>query len=171
MNAVQICVSVCPGWRPSFRFYSKWLSLLGAVCCVVIMFLLTWWAALIAFGVVFLLLGYTLYKKPGKVARIQTDKAQCLEPNSCLPLLHFELVTLWLDVNWGSSVQASSYNIALNQCVSLNHVEEHVKNYRSVKGCDHTHTVGLLYQIREMFYYFFVFGNGVPIKRNLIVIQ
>ncbi|XP_041795788.1 solute carrier family 12 member 3 [Chelmon rostratus] len=87
-----------PGWRPSFRFYSKWLSLLGAVCCVVIMFLLTWWAALIAFGIVFLLLGYTLYKKPA--------------------------------VNWGSSVQASSYNIALNQCVGLNHVEDHVKNYR-----------------------------------------
>ncbi|XP_075932188.1 solute carrier family 12 member 3 [Anarhichas minor] len=87
-----------PGWRPSFRFYSKWLSLLGAVVCVVIMFLLTWWAALIAFGVVFLLLGYTLYKKPA--------------------------------VNWGSSVQASSYNIALSQCVGLNHVEDHVKNYR-----------------------------------------
>ncbi|XP_055365379.1 solute carrier family 12 member 3 isoform X2 [Betta splendens] len=87
-----------PGWRPSFRFYSKWLSLLGAVCCVVIMFLLTWWAALIAFGVVFFLLGYTLYKRP--------------------------------EVNWGSSVQASSYNIALNQCVGLNTVEDHVKNYR-----------------------------------------
>ncbi|KAK7892033.1 hypothetical protein WMY93_023996 [Mugilogobius chulae] len=87
-----------PGWRPSFRFYSKWLSLLGAVCCVVIMFLLTWWAALIAFGIVFCLLGYTLYKKPA--------------------------------VNWGSSVQASSYNIALNQCVGLNQVEDHVKNYR-----------------------------------------
>ncbi|XP_028263236.1 solute carrier family 12 member 3 [Parambassis ranga] len=87
-----------PGWRPSFRYYSKWLSLLGAVCCVVIMFLLTWWAALIAFGVVLFLLGYTLYKKPA--------------------------------VNWGSSVQASSYNLALNQCVGLNHVEDHVKNYR-----------------------------------------
>uniref|UniRef100_A0A8C2WLC2 Solute carrier family 12 member 3 n=1 Tax=Cyclopterus lumpus TaxID=8103 RepID=A0A8C2WLC2_CYCLU len=87
-----------PGWRPSFRFYSKWLSLLGSVICVVIMFLLTWWAALIAFGVVFFLLGYTLYKKPA--------------------------------VNWGSSVQASSYNIALSQCVGLNHVEDHVKNYR-----------------------------------------
>ncbi|XP_068458407.1 solute carrier family 12 member 3 [Clinocottus analis] len=87
-----------PGWRPSFRFYSKWLSLLGSVICVVIMFLLTWWAALIAFGVVFLLLGYTLYKKPA--------------------------------VNWGSSVQASSYNMALSQCVGLNHVEDHVKNYR-----------------------------------------
>ncbi|XP_054475545.1 solute carrier family 12 member 3 [Anoplopoma fimbria] len=87
-----------PGWRPSFRFYSKWLSLLGSVICVVIMFLLTWWAALIAFGVVFFLLGYTLYKKPA--------------------------------VNWGSSVQASTYNMALSQCVGLNHVEDHVKNYR-----------------------------------------
>ncbi|XP_038562903.1 solute carrier family 12 member 3 [Micropterus salmoides] len=87
-----------PGWRPSFKFYSKWLSLLGSVVCVVIMFLLTWWAALIAFGVVLILLGYTLYKRPA--------------------------------VNWGSSVQASSYNIALNQCVGLNMVEDHVKNYR-----------------------------------------
>uniref|UniRef100_A0A8D3DM09 Solute carrier family 12 member 3 n=1 Tax=Scophthalmus maximus TaxID=52904 RepID=A0A8D3DM09_SCOMX len=91
-------VTNSPGWRPSFRFYSQWLSLLGAVCCVVIMFLLTWWAALIAFGVVFFLLGYTLYKKPA--------------------------------VNWGSSVQAGSYSLALNQCVGLNHVEDHVKNYR-----------------------------------------
>uniref|UniRef100_A0A3Q2R2Y0 Solute carrier family 12 member 3 n=1 Tax=Fundulus heteroclitus TaxID=8078 RepID=A0A3Q2R2Y0_FUNHE len=87
-----------PGWRPSFRFYSKWLSLLCAVVCVVIMFLLTWWAALIAIGVVVFFLGYTLYKKP--------------------------------DVNWGSSVQASSYNLALNHCVGLNLVEDHVKNYR-----------------------------------------
>uniref|UniRef100_A0A3P9N1F5 Solute carrier family 12 member 3 n=1 Tax=Poecilia reticulata TaxID=8081 RepID=A0A3P9N1F5_POERE len=87
-----------PGWRPSFRFYSKWMSLLCAVICVVIMFLLTWWAALIAIGVVFFLLGYTLYKKP--------------------------------DVNWGSSLQASSYNMALNHCVGLNVVEDHVKNYR-----------------------------------------
>lgn len=39
---------------------------------------------------------------------------------------------LCLDVNWGSSMQASSYNIALNQCVGLNQVEDHVKNYRLV---------------------------------------
>ncbi|XP_061532471.1 solute carrier family 12 member 3 isoform X1 [Phycodurus eques] len=87
-----------PGWRPTFRLYNKWLSLLCAVCCLVIMFLLTWWAALIAFGVVLLLLGYTLYKNPS--------------------------------VNWGSSVQASSYNIALNQCMGFNQVQDHVKNYR-----------------------------------------
>uniref|UniRef100_A0AAY4ELR5 Solute carrier family 12 member 3 n=1 Tax=Denticeps clupeoides TaxID=299321 RepID=A0AAY4ELR5_9TELE len=87
-----------PGWRPSFRYYSKWLSLLGAVVSVVIMFLFTWWAALIALGVVLFLLGYVLYKKP--------------------------------TVNWGSSVQASSYNVALSQAVGLNHVGDHIKNYR-----------------------------------------
>uniref|UniRef100_A0A8C3ET25 Solute carrier family 12 member 3 n=1 Tax=Corvus moneduloides TaxID=1196302 RepID=A0A8C3ET25_CORMO len=53
-----------PGWRPSFRYYSKWAALFGATVSVVIMFLLTWWAALIAFGIVIFLLGYVLYKKP-----------------------------------------------------------------------------------------------------------
>ncbi|XP_066050654.1 solute carrier family 12 member 3 isoform X2 [Chamaea fasciata] len=87
-----------PGWRPSFRYYSKWAALFGAAVSVVIMFLLTWWAALIAFGIVIFLLGYVLYKKP--------------------------------DVNWGSSMQASSYNMALNYSVGLNEVDEHIKNYR-----------------------------------------
>ncbi|XP_035272502.1 solute carrier family 12 member 3 [Anguilla anguilla] len=87
-----------PGWRPSFRYYSKWLSLLGSVVSVIIMFLLTWWAALIAIGIVLFLLGYVLYKKPS--------------------------------VNWGSSVQASSYNTALSHSVSLNYVDDHIKNYR-----------------------------------------
>ncbi|NWX92038.1 S12A3 protein, partial [Nothoprocta pentlandii] len=89
-----------PGWRPSFRYYSKWAALFGATVSVVIMFLLTWWAALIAFGIVIFLLGYVLYKKP--------------------------------DVNWGSSVQASSYNLALSYSVGLSEVDEHVKNYRQV---------------------------------------
>ncbi|XP_029930991.1 solute carrier family 12 member 3-like [Myripristis murdjan] len=87
-----------PGWRPSFQYYSKWASLLGAVVSVVVMFLLTWWAALIAIGIVVFLLGYALYKRPA--------------------------------VNWGSSVQASSYNMALSYCIGLNFVEDHIKNYR-----------------------------------------
>ncbi|CAI5781881.1 solute carrier family 12 member 3 isoform X1 [Podarcis lilfordi] len=87
-----------PGWRPSFNYYSKWVALFGAIVSVVIMFLLTWWAALIAIGIVVFLLGYVLYKKPG--------------------------------VNWGSSVQAGSYNMALNYSVGLNEVDDHIKNYR-----------------------------------------
>ncbi|RXM33031.1 Solute carrier family 12 member 3 [Acipenser ruthenus] len=87
-----------PGWRPSFKYYSKWASLLGAIISVVIMFLLTWWAALIAIGIVIFLLGYVLYTRPA--------------------------------INWGSSVQASSYNRALSCSVGLNEVDDHIKNYR-----------------------------------------
>uniref|UniRef100_A0A8C2K0T7 Solute carrier family 12 member 3 n=1 Tax=Cyprinus carpio TaxID=7962 RepID=A0A8C2K0T7_CYPCA len=59
----------------------KWLSLLRAVVSVIIMFLLTWWAALICINIV------------------------------CVLYIS--------DVNWGSSVQTSSYNMALSQCVGL----------------------------------------------------
>ncbi|MEE6508457.1 hypothetical protein FKM82_021241 [Ascaphus truei] len=91
-------VTNSPGWRPTFRFYSKWTSLFGAVVSVVIMFLLTWWSAIIAVAIVVILLGYVIYKKP--------------------------------DVNWGSSVQAGAYSMALTYSVSLSGVQEHVKNYR-----------------------------------------
>uniref|UniRef100_A0A8C5Q107 Solute carrier family 12 member 3 n=1 Tax=Leptobrachium leishanense TaxID=445787 RepID=A0A8C5Q107_9ANUR len=91
-------ISNSPGWRPSFKYYSKWASLFGAVVSVVIMFLLAWESALIAIGIVIFLLGYVLYKKP--------------------------------EANWGSSVQAGSYNMALSYCVGLNQVEEHIKNFR-----------------------------------------
>uniref|UniRef100_A0A8C1PCN7 Solute carrier family 12 member 10, tandem duplicate 1 n=1 Tax=Cyprinus carpio TaxID=7962 RepID=A0A8C1PCN7_CYPCA len=52
-----------PGWRPSFRYFSPWTGLFGAVISVVLMFLLTWWAALIAFGLIIFLFGYVVYKK------------------------------------------------------------------------------------------------------------
>ncbi|XP_032621589.1 solute carrier family 12 member 3-like [Chelonoidis abingdonii] len=87
-----------PGWRPSFRYFSKWSALFGAVVSVVIMFLLTWWAALIVVGIILVSLAYVSYKKP--------------------------------DVNWGSSVQAGTYSMALSYSVSLTQVEEHVKNFR-----------------------------------------
>lgn len=41
------------------------------------------------------------------------------------------VIDLFLAVNWGSSVQAGSYNMALSYCVSLNQVDDHIKNYRS----------------------------------------
>ncbi|KAM8960637.1 solute carrier family 12 member 3-like [Pelodytes ibericus] len=87
-----------PGWRPSFHYYSKWTSLFGAIVSVIIMFLLTWWAAIIAVAIIVFLLGYVTYKKP--------------------------------DVNWGSSVQAGAYSMALTYSVNLSGVQEHVKNYR-----------------------------------------
>uniref|UniRef100_A0A3Q3K9C0 Uncharacterized protein n=1 Tax=Monopterus albus TaxID=43700 RepID=A0A3Q3K9C0_MONAL len=87
-----------PGWRPSFHYYSKWTALFGAVISVVLMFLLTWWAALMTFSIIFFLFGYVNYTKP--------------------------------KANWGSSVQAGTYNMALSYSVSLSGVEDHVKNFR-----------------------------------------
>uniref|UniRef100_A0A4W6EJR8 Solute carrier family 12 member 10, tandem duplicate 1 n=1 Tax=Lates calcarifer TaxID=8187 RepID=A0A4W6EJR8_LATCA len=87
-----------PGWRPSFHYYSKWTALFGAVISVVLMFMLTWWAALVTFSIIIFLFGYVNYNKP--------------------------------KVNWGSSVQAGTYNMALSYSVSLSGVEDHVKNFR-----------------------------------------
>lgn len=69
-----------PGWRPSFRYYSKWAALFGAVISVVIMFLLTWWAALIAIGVVIFLLLYVIYKKPGVTFQVAEGLRHLLLP-------------------------------------------------------------------------------------------
>lgn len=45
-------------------------------------------------------------------------------------VLSLVLACLPAEVNWGSSVQAGSYNLALSYSVGLNEVEDHIKNYR-----------------------------------------
>ncbi|KAA0714501.1 Solute carrier family 12 member 2 [Triplophysa tibetana] len=53
-----------PGWRPSFKYYNKWVSLSGAVLCCVVMFVINWWAALFTNVIVLALYIYVSYKKP-----------------------------------------------------------------------------------------------------------
>ncbi|XP_069138300.1 LOW QUALITY PROTEIN: solute carrier family 12 member 1-like [Argopecten irradians] len=53
-----------PGFRPAFRFYNKWTSLLGALICLAVMFLINWWSALITFVFVCTLYMYVKVKKP-----------------------------------------------------------------------------------------------------------
>ncbi|KAL5005442.1 hypothetical protein ScPMuIL_018898 [Solemya velum] len=53
-----------PGWRPSFRYYSMWVSLVGAMVCITVMFIINWWTALITFAVVAALFIYVHYTKP-----------------------------------------------------------------------------------------------------------
>ncbi|CAB3372416.1 Hypothetical predicted protein [Cloeon dipterum] len=86
------------GWRPSFRFYNKWLSLIGAISCVMIMFLINPNTTLITVVVIIVLYLVVMYRKP--------------------------------DVNWGSSKQAQTYNVALNSTYQLELTNEHVKNYK-----------------------------------------
>lgn len=53
-----------PGWRPSFKYYNMWVSLVGAMVCIVIMFLINWWAALVTIVIIIALYKYVDYKKP-----------------------------------------------------------------------------------------------------------
>merc|ERR1719430_892065 len=42
-------ITKSPGWRPSFKYYNQWVSLLGTLLCVVVMFLMDHITALITF--------------------------------------------------------------------------------------------------------------------------
>ncbi|XP_040886888.1 solute carrier family 12 member 3-like isoform X2 [Toxotes jaculatrix] len=98
VSCFHASITNSPGWRPEFHYYSKWTALFGSVVSLLLMFLLTWWAALITVSIIIFLFVYVNYNKP--------------------------------KVNWGSSVQASTYNMALSYSVSLTGVEDHVKNFR-----------------------------------------
>ncbi|KAK2709720.1 bumetanide-sensitive sodium-(potassium)-chloride cotransporter-like [Artemia franciscana] len=52
------------GWRPTFRYYKGWISLLGTVLCVAVMFLMNWPTALITFGCLLCLYLLIVYRKP-----------------------------------------------------------------------------------------------------------
>ena len=62
-------LSFSPGWRPSFKYYSMWLSLVGALLCITVMFIINWWTALITFAVIVTLFVYVHYTKPGKLLK------------------------------------------------------------------------------------------------------
>uniref|UniRef100_A0A4W6CCR7 Solute carrier family 12 member 1 n=1 Tax=Lates calcarifer TaxID=8187 RepID=A0A4W6CCR7_LATCA len=53
-----------PGWRPAYKYYNMWLSLVGAVLCCAVMFVINWWAALLTYGIEILLYIYVTVKKP-----------------------------------------------------------------------------------------------------------
>ncbi|XP_076332083.1 solute carrier family 12 member 2-like [Tachypleus tridentatus] len=53
-----------PGFRPSFTFFNKWASLVGALLCVSVMFIMNWITAVITFIVVLALYIYVDQKKP-----------------------------------------------------------------------------------------------------------
>ncbi|XP_062565684.1 bumetanide-sensitive sodium-(potassium)-chloride cotransporter isoform X2 [Armigeres subalbatus] len=52
------------GWRPTFKYYNKWLSLIGTILCIAVMFLISWPTALITFAVVVTLYLFVSYRKP-----------------------------------------------------------------------------------------------------------
>ncbi|XP_042225258.1 bumetanide-sensitive sodium-(potassium)-chloride cotransporter-like isoform X2 [Homarus americanus] len=53
-----------PSWRPTFKYYNKWLSLIGGVMCTAIMFLIQWWTALLTLTIIILLYLIVAHRRP-----------------------------------------------------------------------------------------------------------
>ena len=51
-----------PNWRPRFRFYHWTTSLIGALLCLVLMFLVSWYYALVAIVIAALIYKYIEYR-------------------------------------------------------------------------------------------------------------
>ncbi|CAG0884776.1 unnamed protein product [Darwinula stevensoni] len=57
-------ISRFPGWRPAFKYYNAWVSLLGTLLCAAVMFIIQWDLALITFAIIAALYLYVSYRKP-----------------------------------------------------------------------------------------------------------
>nr|CAH0110941.1 unnamed protein product [Daphnia galeata] len=72
-------------------YYNGWLSLIGAILCLAVMFLMNWPTALVTFGCLFALYLIIIYRKPdvnwGSSTQAQTYKAAL---NSIQELVHIE---------------------------------------------------------------------------------
>ncbi|EJD74990.1 hypothetical protein LOAG_17781 [Loa loa] len=53
-----------PGFRPAFKYYNMWVSLIGALLCISVMFIVSWSTALLTFFFFAVLFLYILYRKP-----------------------------------------------------------------------------------------------------------
>ncbi|XP_021955574.1 bumetanide-sensitive sodium-(potassium)-chloride cotransporter [Folsomia candida] len=53
-----------PSWRPTFRYYNTWICLIGAILCVVVMFMMSWAYALLSLGCAIALYCGVIYRKP-----------------------------------------------------------------------------------------------------------
>jgi solute carrier family 12 sodium/potassium/chloride transporter 2 len=57
-------ITKSPGWRPGFKYYNMWVSLVGTILCVVVMFLMDPVTALITFLIIVALYVYVSIRKP-----------------------------------------------------------------------------------------------------------
>ncbi|KAK3851518.1 hypothetical protein Pcinc_041839 [Petrolisthes cinctipes] len=53
-----------PGWRPGFKYYNLWISLVGGILCLIVMFLIDWVTALVTFIITIALYLYVSYRNP-----------------------------------------------------------------------------------------------------------
>ncbi|XKL68875.1 hypothetical protein PGB90_006644 [Kerria lacca] len=52
------------GWRPTFTFYNKWLSLFSCILCIIVMFFIHWITSIATFFTFFTLYLLVMYRQP-----------------------------------------------------------------------------------------------------------
>lgn len=53
LATLTLCILKAPGFRPTFRYFSVWSAALGFVWCAALMFMISWYVALIVFSLAF----------------------------------------------------------------------------------------------------------------------
>uniref|UniRef100_A0A8C0G0C9 Solute carrier family 12 member 3 n=1 Tax=Bubo bubo TaxID=30461 RepID=A0A8C0G0C9_BUBBB len=88
-----------PGWRPAFKYYNMWISLVGAILCCIVMFVINWWAALLTYVIKLLYVNKKPHNSRGNEFQpfffslfLHNSRPQCLimtgAPNARPALLH-----------------------------------------------------------------------------------
>lgn len=55
-----------PGFRPAFKYFNSWSSLVGSIACLVVMFIMSWSTALITFLILLGIYVWIMQRKPGQ---------------------------------------------------------------------------------------------------------
>lgn len=84
--------------------------------CILVMFIISWATALLTFLFFGLTFIYLLHRKSGTNFIFLNN------------LIFFK--NYFLDVNWGSTAQSHCYRSALQHINKLEHLDDHVKNYK-----------------------------------------
>ena len=105
-------------FRPSFKFFNKWISLFIGMVCIALMFLFDILSAAVVVGLTFLIYASMLFVNPSEFAIIFHQKHSI---KTCFPTVK---------ANWGPSTEEQVFNIARTLTFRLNAQENHVKHYR-----------------------------------------
>ena len=63
-SSFHASITKSPGWRPSFKYFNPWVSLVGCILCVCVMFLMDYLTAILTFIIICVLYFWIHYRKP-----------------------------------------------------------------------------------------------------------
>lgn len=109
-----------PNWRPRFKFYHWSVSLFGAGLCVSIMFMSSWFYALIAIGIACVIYKYIEYRGYASFIHLKKDR---WHPKDLCSFYRAEK-------EWGDGLSGLALSAARFSLLRLEEGPPHTKNWR-----------------------------------------